>query len=169
MLDYKEYNNITHLFHLACKAEREVQGRHTRTHANSFVGRTTSFHSAPKPVAVSPQAAPSPPSGTPSDKAAAKIPAPHQATKGASSSRRTKDIQCHRCKGFGHVIRDCPNKRTLIIRDNGEYSSSSDSEETIYAMLATDVAGTEEEHVAATDADKYESLVVQRVLSTQVA
>jgi len=120
-------------------------------------------------VAVSHPAAPSPPSGTPSDKAAAKTPAPHQATKGASSSRCTKDIQCHRCKGFGHVIRDFPNKRTLIIRDSGEYSSASDSEETIYAMLATDVAGTKEEHVAATDADKYESLVVQCVLSTQVA
>jgi hypothetical protein len=26
ILDYKEYNNITCLFHLACKAEREVQG-----------------------------------------------------------------------------------------------------------------------------------------------
>jgi hypothetical protein len=54
----------------------------------------------------------------------------------------------------------------LIIRDNGEYSSASDSEETIDAMLATDVAGTQEEHVDATDADKYESLIVQRVLST---
>jgi hypothetical protein len=64
------------------------------------------------------------------------------------------------------VIRDCPNKHMLIIRDNGEYSSASDSEETIDAMLATDVAGTQEEHVDATDADKYESLVVQRVLST---
>jgi len=31
VLDYEEYNNLTHLFHLACKAEREVQGRHTRT------------------------------------------------------------------------------------------------------------------------------------------
>jgi hypothetical protein len=26
VLDYKEYTNITHLFHLACKAEHEVQG-----------------------------------------------------------------------------------------------------------------------------------------------
>ena len=25
ILVYKEYNNITHLFHLACKAERAVQ------------------------------------------------------------------------------------------------------------------------------------------------
>jgi hypothetical protein len=79
------------------------------------------------------------------------------------------DIQCHHSKGFGHVIRECPNKRMLIIRDNGEYSSASDSKETIYAMLATDVAETQEEHVDATDANKYESLVVQRVLSMQVA
>jgi hypothetical protein len=27
ILDYKEYNTITHLFHLACKAELEVQDR----------------------------------------------------------------------------------------------------------------------------------------------
>ena len=36
-------------------------------------------------------------------------------------------------------------------------------------MLFTDVARTQEEHVDATDTDKYESLVVQCVLSTQVA
>jgi hypothetical protein len=104
VLDYKEYTNITRLFHLACKAEREVQGRHARTQANSFAGRTTLFHSGPKPVAVSPPAAPSPPSSTPHDKAVAKNLAPLPATKGASFSGRTKDIQCHRCKGFGHVI-----------------------------------------------------------------
>ena len=27
ILDYKEYTNITRLFHLACKAEHEVQDR----------------------------------------------------------------------------------------------------------------------------------------------
>jgi hypothetical protein len=67
------------------------------------------------------------------------------------------------------VIRDCPSKRTLLIRDNGEYSSASDSEETRHAMLATDHAYNEEVHVAPGDADRYESLVAQRVLSTQVA
>jgi hypothetical protein len=149
VLDYKEYTNITRLFHLACKAEH-VQGRHARTQANSFAGRTMSFHSGPKPVAVPPPVAPSPPSSTPRDKAVAKNPAPLPATKGASFSGRSKDIQCHRCKGFGHVIQDYPNKRTLLISDNGEYSSTSDSEETIYAMVATDVAGTQEEHVDAT-------------------
>ena len=67
------------------------------------------------------------------------------------------------------MIRDCPNKRTLLIRDNGEYSSASDSEETSHAMIATNHAENEEVHVDPIDADRYESLVVQRVLSTQVA
>ena len=67
------------------------------------------------------------------------------------------------------MIRDCPNKRTLLIRDNGEYSSASDSEETSHAMIATNHAENEEVHVDPIDTDRYESLVVQRVLSTQVA
>jgi hypothetical protein len=67
------------------------------------------------------------------------------------------------------VIRDCPNKRTLLIRDDGEYSSASDSEEIEHALLATDHAAKAEVHVNPGDADRYESLVVQRVLSTQVA
>jgi hypothetical protein len=68
-----------------------------------------------------------------------------------------------------HVIWDCPSKRTLLIRDNGEYSFASDSKETRHAMLATDQADNEEVHVAPGDAERYESLVAQRVLSTQVA
>ena len=36
-------------------------------------------------------------------------------------------------------------------------------------MFATDHAAPEDIHVAPSDADRYESLVVQRVLSTQVA
>ena len=67
------------------------------------------------------------------------------------------------------MIRDCPSKRTLLIRDNGEYSSASDSEEPQHVMFATDHAANGEVHVDPSDADRYESLVVQRVLSTQVA
>ena len=73
------------------------------------------------------------------------------------------------------MMRDCPNKRVLIIRDDGGYSSASDFDDETYAMLATDPAGHddesdhEEEHVSAEDADKYLSLIVQRVLSAQVS
>jgi hypothetical protein len=84
-------------------------------------------------------------------------PAAPPATGVVPSTGRTRDIQCHHCKGFGHVIRDYPSKHTLLIHDNGEYSSASDSEETRHAMLATDHADNEEVHVAPGDANRYES------------
>jgi hypothetical protein len=68
-------------------------------------------------------------------------------------------------------MRDCPSKRVMVIRDDGEYSSASDFDDDTLALLATDRAGSEqypEEHIDAGDAERYESLIVQRVLSTQM-
>ncbi|WVZ97508.1 hypothetical protein U9M48_043035 [Paspalum notatum var. saurae] len=161
ILDYKEYFDITTLFEYACKAEREVQWRRSKTYTNSFAGRNPTPSSAPT------RPAPFTTSTTPRERTA--NPAAPSSTGAVPSTGRTRDIQCHRCKGFGHMIRACPNKRTLLIRDNGEYSSASDSEETQHVMFATDHAAKEEVHVDPSDADRYESLVVQRVLSTQVA
>jgi hypothetical protein len=42
ILTYKEYTNITRLFHLACKAERKVQWRRASTKNNVSVGRNLS-------------------------------------------------------------------------------------------------------------------------------
>ena len=60
-----------------------------------------------------------------------------------ASIGRTRDVQCHRCKGYGHVMRDCPSKRVMVVKDD-------------------------EEQIGAEDADHYESLIVQRVLSAQM-
>jgi hypothetical protein len=43
ILEYKDYANITHLFHFACKAEREVQGHHSSAKTNFSAGRTNSW------------------------------------------------------------------------------------------------------------------------------
>ena len=161
ILDYKDYFDITTLFEYACKAEREVQGRRSKTYTNSFAGRGPTHSSTPS--------SPAPPTPSTTSRTGPTKPVAPPAKGAASSTGRTRDIQCHRCRGFGHMIRDCPNKRTLLIRDNGEYSSASDSEETSHAMIATNHAENEEVHVDPIDADRYESLVVQRVLSTQVA
>jgi hypothetical protein len=59
----------------------------------------------------------------------------------------------------------------MVIRDDGEYSSASDFDDDTLALLATDCAGSEqhpEEHIDAGDTERYESLIVQRVLSTQM-
>jgi hypothetical protein len=42
ILEYKDYTNITRLFHSACKAQREVQGCNTSVKTNFSAGRTNS-------------------------------------------------------------------------------------------------------------------------------
>jgi hypothetical protein len=151
ILDYKEYANMTQLFEFACKAEREMQGRRSRIYSNTFAGTNSSSSSAP--------ALPAPSTPTPREKTATPAGAA-PATGAAPTTGHTGDITCFRCNGRGHVARDYPNKRTLLIRDNGEYSSASDSEELEYALLATDNAATTDIHVNPGDVDRYESLVV---------
>jgi hypothetical protein len=112
ILDYKDYFDITTLFEYACKAKHEVQGRRSKTYTNSFAGQGSTHSSTPS------SPAPSTTSTTPRTEMAK--PAAPPAKGAVSSTGRTWDIQCHHCRGFGHMIRDYPNKRTLLIRDNGE-------------------------------------------------
>jgi hypothetical protein len=65
-------------------------------------------------------------------------------------------------------MRDCSSKRVLVVRDYGEYSSASDFDEDTLALLADDHEDHPEEHIGTGDADHYESLIVQCVLSTQM-
>jgi hypothetical protein len=64
---------------------------------------------------------------------------------------------------------DCSSKHVLVIKDDGEYSSASDFGGDTLALLAADHAGNDDhpkEHIGTGDADHYESLIVQRMLST---
>jgi hypothetical protein len=68
-------------------------------------------------------------------------------------------------------MRDCSSKHVLVIKDDGQYSLASDFDEDTLALLAANHAGNDdhpEEHIGTDDADHYESLIVQRVLSTQM-
>src|SRR5438105_2226016 len=96
---------------------------------------------------------------------------PTTSASSVASTGRTRDVQCHRCKGFGHVQRDCPSKRVLVVKEDGGYSSASDFDEDTLALLAADHAGSEERHeeqIGAKDAEHYESLIVQHLLSAQM-
>ena len=58
ILEYKEYNTITRLFHLACKAEREVQDRHALARTNFSAARTSSWTPRIPSTSTRPAAAP---------------------------------------------------------------------------------------------------------------
>ncbi|GKU99786.1 hypothetical protein SLEP1_g12580 [Rubroshorea leprosula] len=37
-----------------------------------------------------------------------------------TSTTRNHDIKCFRCQGRGHIASQCPNKRVMVMQDNGE-------------------------------------------------
>jgi hypothetical protein len=68
------------------------------------------------------------------------------------STPRSSGIQCFKCGGRGHVSRECPNNRVIIVNDNGEYESASEEEE---------------EHTGC-DFEQCAALVVAPILSVQM-
>ena len=110
ILEYKDYNNITRLFHHACKAEREVQDRQEMARTNFSAGQPSSW----TPRASSTCTIPAPPSGATSSRDTRKQAQPPLSAKSApagptqsssssmASTGHTSDIICRRCKGRGH-------------------------------------------------------------------
>ncbi len=181
ILDYKEYRTINRLFHLACKAEREVQDRQPWRRTNNSAGRSStwtplsntstrvdrpspSFSKASAPSAR-PTSAPSPttqPSATGGSLSA---------SSSAASTGRSRDIQCRKCKGFGHIARGCTNNRVMVVREDGEYESASDYDAETLALIARDETPVDDavEMMGSEAADQYMSLVTQRALSVQLS
>jgi hypothetical protein len=143
ILDYKEYNTITRLFHLACKAEREVQDRQPPwRRANVSAGRTSSWsprQSAPQSRGTAPAPTTSkytaPASRTPSAAARPPSAGPPRSSSSMASTGKTRDIQCRKCLGFGHIEKECRTKRVMLVREDGEYDSASDFDEDTLALL----------------------------------
>jgi hypothetical protein len=164
ILDYKEWTRFPQLFHLALKAEREVQGRQPmRSITPSTPSRPTEvskFSNVQTPPAPVKKSSPITPTSSGS------------ATPSSSSSAK---VICHRCKGMGHIVRECPSKRTYIATDDGGYVSASD-EENDFALAIDTTTGKYED--SPDDVDEvidsvactanYLSILVQQVLSTQV-
>ncbi len=42
-----------------------------------------------------------------------------------SQPSQNRDINCFKCLGSGHIASQCPNRRVMIMRDNGEVMTES--------------------------------------------
>ena len=40
--------------------------------------------------------------------------------------KRTIEMKCFKCLGMGHYAYECPTKKTILLKDNGEYTSDYD-------------------------------------------
>ena len=41
---------------------------------------------------------------------------------------RNRDIKCFKCQGRGHIASQCPNKKVMVMRDNGEIEIDNESD-----------------------------------------
>ena len=41
---------------------------------------------------------------------------------------KSRYIKCWKCQGIGHIARDCPNKRTVIIKNGEVFTDGEESE-----------------------------------------
>lgn len=74
----------------------------------------------------------------------------------SSNSIKTHELICYKCKGRGHIARECPNQRVMIITTNGGYDSQDEDE----------LDETEETTLYA---EEGESLVILRALNSQAS
>ena len=123
---------MVELVHLASKAERQLQEDSKQNRTTSFTARATSSGSKFVPqFNVGRDIMTSSGGGNQSHARAAtsrndasnlkeksKFAAPSSSSIG--STGKTSEIECFTCKGRGHMKKDCPNKRTMLITANGE-------------------------------------------------
>jgi hypothetical protein len=76
---------------------------------------------------------------------------------------RNRDIKCFKCLGSGHNASQCPNKRVMVMWDNGEVMTDSeeDSDEMLELVDASDDNGVEYPIEG-------ESSIARRALNTQI-
>jgi hypothetical protein len=84
----------------------------------------------------------------------------HTDGKGKSESQPThdRDIKCFKCLGKGHIASQCPNRRVMLTRDNGEVESESEEMPPLVDCSDEEIAYPVEG----------EALVIRRALNIQI-
>jgi len=71
--------------------------------------------------------------------------------------KRTREMKCFKCLGMGHYAYECPTKKTVFLKDNGEYTNDSDDND-----------GEVEESDGELKANVGELYMIRRMLGSQV-
>ncbi|KAL4354433.1 hypothetical protein GQ457_06G012130 [Hibiscus cannabinus] len=151
IVELQHYVESEDMVHMAMKVERQLKKKGT---TRAYGGSTTKWGQGPykpKPTFFPNE------KGSPSRNV--KPIAETNKGKGTTMPARSRDVQCFKCLGRGHIASQCPNHNTMLLRDDGEVESEQEEEENENDAIQEE---EELEHVV-----EGEALIVKRSLSMQ--
>jgi len=119
VVELQHHVELEDMVHMATKVERQLRKGHARPVFNSRSSSSWKLNLKREGTVRSRSFVPS---RTELPKAKVDVPTD---TKGKSETqpKLTHDVKCFRCQGHGHYASECPNKRIMMIRDNGDMES----------------------------------------------
>jgi hypothetical protein len=151
VIELQHYVKIEDMMHMAMKVERQLKRKGTARYTS--VSNTTWKSKGDKNDPAEAKRKTEPPMGK--DEGTSNKP------KVESQPSRNRDIKCFKCLGSGHIASQCPNRRVMIMRDNGEVMTESEDDSDGIPELV-DASDDDEVVYPVTG----ESLVARRALNT---
>uniref|UniRef100_A0A2N9G7G1 CCHC-type domain-containing protein n=1 Tax=Fagus sylvatica TaxID=28930 RepID=A0A2N9G7G1_FAGSY len=153
IIELQHYVEVEDMVHMAMKVERQLKRKGTARYTS--VSNTTWKSKWDKNDPAEAKRKTEPPKGK--DEGTSNKP------KVESQPSRNRDIKCFKCLGSGHIASQCPNRRVMIMRDNGEVMTESEDDSDGMPELV-DASDDDEVVYPVTG----ESLVARRALNTHI-
>jgi hypothetical protein len=153
IIELQHYVEVEDMVHMAIKVERQLKRKGTARYTS--VSNTTWKSKWDKNDPAEAKRKTEPPMGK--DEGTSNKP------KVESQPSWNRDIKCFKCLGSGHIASQCPNRRVMIMRDNGEVMTESEDDSDGMPELV-DASDDDEVVYPVTG----ESLVVRRALNTHI-
>ncbi|KAH9686162.1 Endonuclease [Citrus sinensis] len=117
VVDLQHYVELEDMVHMAMKVERQQKKKgSTRTNLGSSSSWKSKWSKDEK-VVSKPKIEPIKDHKEGGNQSKGKLDSQHS---------RNRDIKCFKCLGIGHIASQCPNKRIMILRDDGDVETESE-------------------------------------------
>ncbi|KAL4333440.1 hypothetical protein GQ457_07G006470 [Hibiscus cannabinus] len=123
VVELQHYVEIDDMVHMAMKVEKQLKRKGTsRTYGSSTKKWGQGSYRRSSPFSSNERGGPSKNNKPIVKSSKGKSPTIHV---------RSRDVQCFKCLGRGHIASQCPNRNTMLLRDDGEIETDQDEDDDV--------------------------------------